>query len=203
MYFDEKVTRLVQISSPRVFSKTCSIDCFLSPLLHEQIQICKRYSILQNFFSATASNWTIKLQTENRIHAKKSTLRLKILWPTNHSLVTRSKTKKNINIIQNSREKDRTRKVNRFYFKKFQKAKIETFFLLFPNSWSLSRLSFLCYGSCTHACNIFIPQVLSKNQKEINTVPGNIRSVMARLPLRLNITTIMRWWKLQEARKIW
>lgn len=107
---------------------------------------------------------------------------------------------KNINIIQNSREKDRTRKVNRFYFEKFQKAKIETFFLLFPNSWSLSRLSFLCYGSCTHACK---PQVLSKNQKEINTIPGNIRSVMARLPLRLNITTIMRWWKLQEARKIW
>ena len=38
-------------------------------------------------------------KTENRIHAKTSTLyKLKILWPTNHNLVTWSKTKKNINI---------------------------------------------------------------------------------------------------------
>ena len=38
MYFDEKVTYSVQISSPRVV-KSCSIHLFLSPLLHEQIQI--------------------------------------------------------------------------------------------------------------------------------------------------------------------
>ena len=38
MYFDEKVTHSVQISSPRVV-KSYLIHLFLSPLLLEQIQI--------------------------------------------------------------------------------------------------------------------------------------------------------------------
>ena len=38
MYFDKRVTHSVQISSPRVFSKSCLIHCFPLPLRHEQIQ---------------------------------------------------------------------------------------------------------------------------------------------------------------------
>ena len=42
----------------------------------------------------------------------------------------------------------------------FKRQKLRLFFK-FPNS--LSRLTFLCYSSCTQACNI--PHVLSKNQE--------------------------------------
>ena len=64
-----------QITSPRVVRKSCLIHRFLSPLLHEQIQIHRRYSILEK----TCSCNRIKLNyqaTKKRIHAKTSTLRL-------------------------------------------------------------------------------------------------------------------------------
>ena len=45
MHFNEKVTHWAQISCPRVV-KSCLIHSFLSPLLHEQIQIHRQYAIL-------------------------------------------------------------------------------------------------------------------------------------------------------------
>ena len=94
MYFNEKVAHSVHISSPRVVSKSCLIHCFLSPPLQEQIQIHRRYSILENLFMQPHQTELSTYKRENRIHAKTSTLKLKILWPTDHNLVTCSKTKK-------------------------------------------------------------------------------------------------------------
>jgi len=44
-YTSTRRSRSAQITSPRVVSKSCLIHRFLSPLLHEQIQIHRRYSI--------------------------------------------------------------------------------------------------------------------------------------------------------------
>ena len=70
MYFDEKVTHSVQISSPRVVSKSCLIHCFLSPLLQEQIQIHRRYSIHENLFMQPHQTELSTSKRENRIHAQ-------------------------------------------------------------------------------------------------------------------------------------
>ena len=82
MHFNEKVTHWAQISCPRVV-KSCLIHSFLSPLLHEQIQIHRQYAIL----GKTCFCNRIKLNhktTKGKIEStrKHRRFRLKILWPT-------------------------------------------------------------------------------------------------------------------------
>ena len=74
-----------------VISKSCLTHCFLSPLLQEQIQIHRRYSILENLFMQRNQTELSNYKRENTIQVKTSTLRLKILWSTDHKLVTCSK----------------------------------------------------------------------------------------------------------------
>ena len=65
----------VQITSPRVVRKSCLIHRFLSPLLHEQIQIHRRYSILEK----TCSCNRIKLNyqaTKKKIESTRKHRRL-------------------------------------------------------------------------------------------------------------------------------
>ena len=64
-----------QITSPRVVTKSCLIHRFLSPLLHEQIQIHRRYSI----FEKTCSCNRIKLNyqaTKKKIESTRKHRRL-------------------------------------------------------------------------------------------------------------------------------
>ena len=93
-YFDEKIT-LGTITSPRVVGKSCLIHRFLSPLLHEQIQIHRRYSILEK----TCSCNRIKLNyqaTKKKIESTRKHRRLgsKFCDRLHHNYVTCSKTKK-------------------------------------------------------------------------------------------------------------
>ena len=90
MYFDKKVTHLVQ--------KFLVLTSLVNPLFPftAQSQANTNTSMILDTWKvvyATASNWTTKLQKE-KINAKTSTLRLKILWPTNHNLVMSSQRKK-------------------------------------------------------------------------------------------------------------
>ena len=62
-----------------VISKSCLTHCFLSPLLQEQIQIHRRYSILENLFMQRNQTELSNYKRENTIQVKTSTLRLKIL----------------------------------------------------------------------------------------------------------------------------
>ena len=84
-----------QITSPRVVRKSCLIHRFLSPLLHEQIQIHRRYSILEK----TCSCNRIKLNyqaTKKKIESTRKHRRLgsKFCDRLHHNYVTCSKTKK-------------------------------------------------------------------------------------------------------------
>ena len=84
-----------QITSPRVVGKSCLIHRFLSPLLHEQIQIHRRYSILEK----TCSCNRIKLNyqaTKKKIESTRKHRRLgsKFCDRLHHNYVTCSKTKK-------------------------------------------------------------------------------------------------------------
>ena len=84
-----------QITSPRVVGKSCLIHRFLSPLLHEQIQIHRRYSILEK----TCSCNRIKLNyqaTKKKIESTRKHRRLgsKFCDRLHYNYVTCSKTKK-------------------------------------------------------------------------------------------------------------
>ena len=84
-----------QTTSPRVVGKSCLIHRFLSPLLHEQIQIHRRYSILEK----TCSCNRIKLNyqaTKKKIESTRKHRRLgsKFCDRLHHNYVTCSKTKK-------------------------------------------------------------------------------------------------------------
>ena len=84
-----------QITSPRVVGKSCLIHRFLSPLLHEQIQIHRRYSILEK----TCSCNRIKLNyqaTKKKIESTRKHRRLgsKFCDRLHHNYATCSKTKK-------------------------------------------------------------------------------------------------------------
>ena len=84
-----------QITSPRVVRKSCLIHRFLSPLLHEQIQIHRRYSILEK----TCSCNRIKLNyqaTKKKIESTRKHRRLgsKFCDRLHYNYVTYSKTKK-------------------------------------------------------------------------------------------------------------
>ena len=78
-----------QITSPRVVRKSCLIHRFLSPLLHEQIQIHRRYSILEK----TCSCNRIKLNYQATKKKIEST-RTNFCDRLHHNYVTCSKTKK-------------------------------------------------------------------------------------------------------------
>ena len=98
-----------QITSPRVVRKSCLIHRFLSPLLHEQIQIHRRYSILEK----TCSCNRIKLNyqaTKKKIESTRKHRRLgsKFCDRLHHNYVTCSKNKENTLTQLNSREKDTT-----------------------------------------------------------------------------------------------
>ena len=85
-----------QITSPRVVRKSCLIHRFLSPLLHEQIQIHRRYSILEK----TCSCNRIKLNcqaTKKKIESTRKHRRLgsKFCDRLHHNYVTCSKNKEN------------------------------------------------------------------------------------------------------------
>ena len=62
-----------------VISKSFLTHCFLSPLLQEQIQIHRRYSILENLFMQRNQTELSNYKRENTIQVKTSTLRLTIL----------------------------------------------------------------------------------------------------------------------------
>ena len=84
-----------QITSPRIVGKSCLIHRSLSPLLHEQIQIHRRYSILKK----TCSCNRIKLNyqaTKKKIESTRKHRRLgsKFCGWLHHNYVTCSKTKK-------------------------------------------------------------------------------------------------------------
>ena len=85
-----------QITSPRVVTKSCLIHRFLSPLLHEQIQIHRRYSILEK----TCSCNRIKLNyqaTKKKIESTRKHRRLgsKFCDRLHHNYVTCTKNKEN------------------------------------------------------------------------------------------------------------
>lgn len=103
MHFDGKVSNSVQISSPPVV-KSCLIQRFLSLLLHEQIQIHWRYSILEN--TCLCNRIKLNHQTtkeKNRIHAKTSIDAQAQNFVTDGNNLKSSvrKQRKYINIIEN------------------------------------------------------------------------------------------------------
>ena len=98
-----------QITSPRVVGKSCLIHRFLSPLLHEQIQIHRRYSILEK----TCSCNRIKLNyqaTKKKIESTRKHRRLgsKFGDRLTTTMSRARKQRKYVNIIKIRGEKDTT-----------------------------------------------------------------------------------------------
>ena len=84
-----------KITSPRVVRKSCLIHRFLSPLLHEQIQIHRRYSILEK--PCSCNRIKLKYQAKKKkIESTRKHRRLgsKFCDRLPHNYVTCSKTKK-------------------------------------------------------------------------------------------------------------